>query len=178
MNNRSGELRAIAKTLLFVAAFLAAAAAHVAAQTTTVILVRHAEKVDDSRDPLLSEAGEARAQELARLLAPRGISAIFTTQYQRTRLTAAPLAARLQLTPTVVEASVSADTLARRIREHSGTTVLVVGHSNTVPVIIRALGGPDIGQIPDAEYDNLYILRLHADGTVEYERTTFGVSRR
>lgn len=166
-------MRALAKTLLFVLAFLLAAAAHAAAQTTTtVILVRHAEKVDDSTDPVLSDAGRARAAALAELLAGRNVTAIYTTQYQRTRLTAAPLAGKLHIIPVALDARVPHDSVAARVKSHAGQTVLIVGHSNTVPALIRALGGPDIGGIPDAEYDNLFVIRL-SGGSVAFERSRF-----
>jgi broad specificity phosphatase PhoE len=158
------------RSLVVLAALLAAAVAPVAAQTTTVIVVRHAEKVDDSTDPLLSAAGAARAESLARALADAGVSVIYTTQYVRTRATAAPLAARSAIEPVVIAptrgAAAHAAELAARIREHDGgRTVLIVGHSNTVPLIVQALGGADVGSIGDDEYDHLFIVQLGADGT-------------
>jgi broad specificity phosphatase PhoE len=137
---------------------------------TTVIVVRHAEKVDDSRDPALSEAGLRRAAALADALADAGVQAIYTTQFRRTRDTAAPLAALLQLEPVVIEsagnAAEGATSLAGRVMEReAGRTVLVVGHSNTVPVIIQALGGPDIGGIEDDEYAGIFIVIIDGNGT-------------
>jgi broad specificity phosphatase PhoE len=137
---------------------------------TTVIVVRHAEKVDDSRDPALSEAGVRRAAALADALADAGVQAIYTTQFRRTRDTAAPLAALLQLEPVVIEsagnAAEGATSLAGRVMEReAGRTVLVVGHSNTVPLIIQALGGPDIGGIEDAEYTGIFIVIIDGNGT-------------
>lgn len=150
------------------AAVLMAVTAAGALAQTTVVLVRHAEKMDDSADPVLSEAGTARAQRLAEALAHAGVSAIVTTQYQRTRLTAAPLADATGIATTVVAASgrSHAQDVAQRVRELAGDgrTILVVGHSNTVPAIIQALGGPDVGMIPDAEYDNLFVLTLSDSG--------------
>jgi broad specificity phosphatase PhoE len=147
------------------------------AQTTTVVLVRHAEKVDDSADPLLSDAGSARARALADALADAGVTAILTTQFQRTRMTAAPLGERVGVTPVAVAAaggSHAAD-VAARVREHSGGIVVVVGHSNTVPAIIRALGGPDVGQIPDSSYDSMFVLTL-TDSGVRLIRSRYGAA--
>lgn len=153
------------------------AAGAVLAQSTTVVLVRHAEKVDDSADPILSETGSARAAALADALADAGVTAIFTTQFQRTRLTAAPLGERAGVTPIVVAATSGnhiAD-VAARVREAANEgTVVVVGHSNTVPAIILALGGPDVGQIPDSQYHNLFVLTL-SDGGVRLIRGEYGV---
>lgn len=130
-----------------------------------VILTRHAERADGQAtmttstgapaDPKLSAAGEARAQKLATMLAEAGITAMFTTEYARTKDTAAPLAAKLKLTPEVVGAAKAAD-LIEKIKARANDTVFVVGHSNTVPAIIKALGGPDV-TIADSEYDNLFI---------------------
>lgn len=130
-----------------------------AAAQDVVILTRHAERADGqatmgAADPLLSEAGQARAQKLAAMLADANVSAIFTTEFHRTKDTAAPLAAKLKVTSEVVAAA-QATALLDKIKASTDKTVLVVGHSNTVPAIIKALGGPDV-TIGDNEYDNLF----------------------
>jgi broad specificity phosphatase PhoE len=142
-----------------------AAVAAAAAPTTVVYLVRHAEKVDASRDPALSPAGDVRAVALGEALRDAGVQAVVTTQYQRTQLTAAPLARSRALTAEVVEAgggtATHAAEVARVVRErHAGETVLVVGHSNTVPAIVAALGGPALPELCDAEYSRLFVLVL------------------
>jgi phosphohistidine phosphatase SixA len=159
----SSTLRLIAAACMLLAL---AAPAHT---QTTVVLVRHAEKVDDSADAALSEAGLLRAQALAAALADAGVSAVHVTQRTRTRDTAAPLAARLGITPVVTATGGAvaehAARIAALIRGHEpGTTVLVVGHSNTVPAIILALGGPAVGDIEDDEYDNLFVLLVSSAG--------------
>jgi phosphohistidine phosphatase SixA len=138
------------------------------AGATLVIIVRHAEKLDDSEDPLLNEAGVQRAEALARALEHAEVSVIYTTPLRRTRDTAAPLAARTGVPVMVVEtqgtALERATDLAARIRgQPRGSVVLVVGHSNTVPAIIAALGGPDIGVISDDEYADFFVLHLAGD---------------
>jgi 2,3-bisphosphoglycerate-dependent phosphoglycerate mutase len=126
---------------------------------TTVILVRHAEKAAPDGDPPLSEAGNARAQELARVLAGAHISAIYTTQYIRTRETARPLATALGVTPVAIStgtgyaAAVAADIAAN----HAGQTVLVVGHTTTTVELLTALGVAGMAAIPETEYDNLFV---------------------
>lgn len=159
------------------AALTLCAAGAALAQSTTVVLVRHAEKADDSADPVLSETGSARARALADALADAGVTAIFTTQFQRTRLTAAPLGELVGVEPAVIAATSGSHIadVAARVREAAkGGTVLVVGHSNTVPAIIRALGGPDVGQIPDSQYHDLFVLTLSDDGA-RLIRGTYGV---
>jgi phosphohistidine phosphatase SixA len=153
---------------LSVAVLAGLLAAPVAAQPT-VFLVRHAERADSepgkspsmSEDPDLSDAGRARAASLATLLRDAGITAIFTTEYKRTQQTAAPLAKALGLTVTVVSSKNAAD-LVKQIKALVGTgtgNVLVVGHSNTVPEVIKALDVPTTVTIGDDDFDNLFLLR-------------------
>ncbi len=132
-----------------------------------VFLVRHAERADDGmmtggEDPHLSEAGEARARLLAALLADAGITHIHSTDLRRTRETAAPLAAATGLAVLVYEAD-DLGGFARRLMEAPGRH-LVVGHSNTTPALVEALGGDPHGGIETMEYDRLYLLRLGGEG--------------
>lgn len=152
----------------------AAAAAQPVAKTetaagpTTVILVRHAERATEpASDPVITPAGEQRAQALAAALKDAGVQAILTTQFQRTRLTASPLAEALGIAAEVVEArgATHPQEVARAIlSKHAGKTVVVVGHSNTVPAIAAALGAPNPGEITDTTYDNLFIVTVPAAG--------------
>jgi phosphohistidine phosphatase SixA len=131
------------------------------AQVTTVILVRHAEKVDASNNPDLSAAGYERAKRLAALLRDVPIDAVYTTPFHRTRKTAGPAATARDLTPIEVHADKKlAGNTAARVREHRGKSVLVVGHSNTIPDTLRALGFKDAPAIDDSEYDRLFICTL------------------
>lgn len=151
-------IRRCLMTLVAVALF----SSHAFAQH--VFLVRHAERADTTSggpatmaaDPELSTTGRARAESLAAMLKDARISAIFVTEYKRTQQTAAPLANALGLTPTVITAK---DTpgLVAKLRESTGN-VLVVGHSNSVPDIITALGVQGAPPIADTEYDNLFIV--------------------
>jgi broad specificity phosphatase PhoE len=138
-----------------------------------VYLVRHAERADQAapggqmmaaNDPPLSAAGLARATRLAALLKDAGITAIYSTDFRRTRDTAAPLA---QATGRTVLIHPSRDTpgLVAKLRaEHNREIVLVVGHSNSVPDVIAGLGGPAI-TIAETEYDNLFVF-VPATGTL------------
>ena len=160
-------LRSSVRGLMFALALVLSAAGTALGQSTTVIVLRHAEKVDESRDPQLSAAGEARAAALAEALADAGVSAIITTQFERTRRTAAPLAERLGITPIVVAATDGnhARDVAARARDLAPGTIVIVGHSNTVPAIIRALGGAEVGPMPDEAYDDLFVLAIDEAGT-------------
>ncbi|MBL8524309.1 MAG: histidine phosphatase family protein [Betaproteobacteria bacterium] len=148
-------MRSAIRSLLLAASLLASGL--VWAQPT-VMLVRHGEKLDSSRDSVLSPAGEARALRLAQMLAASGIRAIYTTEYRRTILLAAPLAKQLVVTPVAVPGA-DQDALLKRIGSHkSNETVLVVGHSNTVPAILKALGHTEEVKIDESEFDNLFVL--------------------
>jgi phosphohistidine phosphatase SixA len=154
------------RTLLALAAVLVTFAAH-AAQPTTVILVRHAEKAAGAPamndDPPLTEAGEARAKKLAAMLAKSGVTAIYTTPFARTRNTAAPLAAALNVTPIEVKTGppFAAEMAAKLRALPAGSTALVVGHSNSTPNVMKALGIPNPPSIDDAtEFDKIFILTL------------------
>ncbi len=133
-----------------------------AAAQPTVVVVRHGEKADGSKDPVLSPAGAERAERLAGMLAASRVRAIYTTQYQRTQLLAQPLAKRAGLMPIVVPAADEA-ALLKRVQSHAaGEVVLVVGHSNTVPSIIKALGVREEVTVGEDEYDNLFVVTPQA----------------
>ena len=146
---------------------------------TTVLLVRHAEKADTTRDPVLSAAGTRRADALADSLARAKVDAIVVTQFQRTRLTAEPIAQRLGLTPVVIPAAAPTEAHAAAVagmilNRFAGKTVLVVGHSNTVPAIIHALGVSEPVTIADAEYDAFFVVRVAPDGRATLVRSRYG----
>ena len=113
---------------------------------TTIILVRHAEKIIDPNNPDvdLSPAGQARALEIVRMFGNAGVNAVYATQYKRTQQTVKPLADKLGLPVTVVNAKNTPDLIAQIRAQNSGQTVFIAGHNNTVPEIIAALGDHNI----------------------------------
>jgi broad specificity phosphatase PhoE len=134
---------------------------------TTVFLVRHAEKGTDGADPALTEAGVKRAQALADVLADAGITAIFSSEFNRTKQTAAPLAERLGLTVTVVPAK-DLDGLIAKARElRPGGRALIVGHSNTVPAAAARLSGVKAAEMGETDYDRLYVATFRGSGPGE-----------
>ncbi len=151
--------------LLYIFILLTPVFAQTESALTTVILVRHAEKSTTPKDdPLLTDAGKSRASHLADMLSSAGVQAIYTSQYERTKLTAEPIAKKLSLNPTVIDAAKSNE-FANAIRgKNTGQVVLVVGHSNTLPEIIHALGGPEIPELDDQEYDSFFVLSVPESG--------------
>lgn len=147
----------------FVSFVVLALCPSLAAAQKLVIVVRHAERADggagtsmSQTDPLLSAEGEARAKRLAAMLADAGITAIYATEYKRTQDTAKPLAQKLGIEVRTRKSQDSAGLAAVLKAEHAKDVVLIIGHSNTLPNVIKAMGGPDL-TIPDAEYDAIYI---------------------
>ena len=128
------------------------------AGTVTVVMVRHAETAAALEDPGLSASGEERARILAGMLEFAGIKAIYTTELRRTRETARPVAALTGVDPVVLPAADLQELVRTLTRDHRGETVLVVGHSNTLPRLAEALGEP-IPEISETDYGNIYILR-------------------
>lgn len=166
-------------SLLAIAALLAFSSMG-SAQPSTVIVVRHAERATaPANDPVLTPAGVARAEALRAVLADAGVSAIITTHLQRTQLTAKPLADSLGLAPTIVRAGspvqAHLDSVAAAVRRQpSGSVVLVVGHSNTVPGIIATLGGPRMPDLCDSQYASLFVLNMSGTGAPRLIRASFG----
>lgn len=147
-------------------------------KVTTVFLVRHAEKASTpAEDPPLLEIGNIRAQELIHILGKSGIKAIYTSQYLRTKQTAEPLAKHLGIestTITIKDPQESFNEVAKRIYENAGDNVLIVGHSNTVPDIIKTLGGDIVPTIGDKEYDNLFVVTIYAKGKAKVTNLKYG----
>ena len=129
------------------------------AATTTLLVVRHADRPDTGEDAL-TPAGVVRAEALAHAARLAGVAAIYHSNTVRTRDTAAPLAAALGLTPVEYPAADAAGVVADVFADHRGETVLVVGHSNTVPQILSAAGGPSLPDIDDEEFDRLFVLTV------------------
>ena len=138
---------------LLLSAFLSTATAQ-----STIFIVRHAEKADATKDPDLSEAGRARAEALAKTLRDAKITAIYATEFKRTQQTAAPLAKALGITVTTLPAKDNAALMAK-LRASNGNA-LVVGHGDTIPDLIKALGISDPINIAENDYDNLFVVVL------------------
>jgi broad specificity phosphatase PhoE len=123
-----------------------------------IYVVRHAERVDDEKRSLLSPEGHARAARLAEFLRDAGVTHVFVTEYERTAQTAEPLARRLGLAPVVVPADEMGALLGKIKTAGPKRRVLVAGHSDTVPALLKALGCADPITIAKAEYDNLFVV--------------------
>jgi hypothetical protein len=147
-----------------------------ASATTTIVLVRHAEKASD-RDPdsPLSEAGRARARALAPQLAAFRPDALVVSQRRRTQETLAPLAARLQLSPLVRDNEKVPELAAELLRDFRGRTVVIGWHHGPHEPLARALGVT--GELPawtSKTYDRIWIIRIGAKGGTSFEERVQG----
>jgi len=172
--------------LLAVAVFCQPVMAQDEFKPITVYLIRHAEREDEPKqDPPLRKEGVARSQALARLLSNAGIKAIFTSQYTRTKQTAEPLATKLGLTVTPFTlkpnpsnprqiAEESTAEVTNKILEHAGQSVLVIGHSNSIPDVIKMLGGDVVPTIDEKKFDDLFIVTVYAKGKAKVAQLKYG----
>lgn len=127
--------------------------------TTTIVLVRHAEKVSNAPDALLSPQGQQRAECLAHTLKDAGIKRIYVSDVKRTQQTAEPFAKALGIKPVVVPAK-DPNTLVKDVFYGAGGNALVVGHSDTLPFVIQRVQAGTIPPIGENEYDGLYVLTV------------------
>ena len=165
------------KRLLFATTLSLMTAGSSVAQT--VILVRHAEKVDASADPVLSEAGRRRAFDLAVALGDADLTHVFTSPLQRTVLTARPAAEAHAINPEVISFEGGTEAHVRRVADRvralpDDAVVLVVGHSNTIPLIAGALGETGPSEMRDCEYDRLILIPVEDDGDSPAIITRYG----
>jgi broad specificity phosphatase PhoE len=157
---------------LVAALVLIASSAVAAAAEPVIFVVRHAERADagmaaaktPGSDPDLSGAGMARANALAALLKDARITAVVTTEYKRTRQTGEPAARAAGLALTVIESKNSAG-IIEKLKSAQGN-VLVVGHSNTVPELLKALGVTEPVTIADDEFDALFVVTRSSPPTL------------
>jgi len=129
------------------------------ADATVVYLVRHAERAEDgTNDPPISDAGQARSALLAEMLRDAGITRIHTTDFKRTRSTGAPTARETGVEMVLYDPR-DLPGFAAELRATPGRH-LVLGHSNTTPQLVEALGGDPGHPIEEMEYDRLYVVTL------------------
>ena len=134
------------------------------AEPSMIYLVRHGEKAAEGKDPELTAQGRQRAQNIATMLAKANIAHIFSTPTNRTRQTAQPLAQQNGVPVQLYDPRAPRELVAQ-VKPLTGA-VLVVGHSNTLPELVRLFGGQPGAEIADNEYDRLYQLVPGANGSV------------
>ncbi|WP_421877231.1 histidine phosphatase family protein [Marinoscillum sp.] len=146
---------------LLIIAILLVGVTQMYAQQTTFILMRHAEKVaDGTKDPGLTEEGTARSMRLKEMLSEQPVAAIFSTPYQRTKLTVTPLAEAKGVSLQVYQ-PFQEGFLEQLMAAYPGQTVVVSGHSNTIPMLVNKLIGEEkYEQLDESDYNDLYIVTV------------------
>lgn len=181
---RSRARSRVGAALLGAALFTLGAAAPLRAQAdgpSLVVLVRHGEKAPEpAADPVLSAAGQERAQALLDAMAGTQPTAVIVSATTRTASTAAPLAAKFGITPRTISlgggTAAHVQAVADAVRASRGV-VVVVGHSNTIPAIVKALGGPALPDLCDASYATMFVMQPARDGKpAQVVRTAYGVA--
>lgn len=145
---------------------------------TKIYIVRHAEK-EAGKDPVLTAAGNARAGDLMRALKNESIQKIYVSRTRRSQMTGDSMRIQLGIDTVHYTADTLCDNLVAAIMEHRdfGKTILVIGHSNTIPKIIRKLGVLDYPQadLPDNEFDNLFLVTYKKEKAI-VKKTKYGAS--
>ena len=167
---------ATGRLAVMIGLFLSAGAT---AQNHTVFMVRHAEKASEpAADPVLSEAGLRRAEALAVLLANANPAALITTQYQRSQMTAKPLADRIGVGITVLPVGKDATDYPQQLLDRicalpADASALVVGHSNTIPAIAEAWTAQAVRPMDEHEYNRILIMKLKECRVAEFLELRF-----
>jgi len=144
----------------------------------TVYIVRHAEKQAmpeaapeaERADPPLSRAGQIRALGLPEDIPVRAITAVYVSDTKRSRETASAVVALTGVKPITYPTS-DVLGLVTRLRKRTGQSALVVGHSNTIPPLLAALGVTPAVEVSEDQYGDLWIV------TVSDSETTLDVRR-
>jgi len=130
-------------------------------EVTRIFIVRHAEK-ETGKDPLLTAEGNKRAGDLMRVLQNEGIQKIYSSKTRRTQNTGDSLRLQMNIAMELYDADTVCDKLLNAVMENRdfGKTILIIGHSNTIPQIIRKFGVTDYpyGDLGDNDYDNLFLV--------------------
>lgn len=148
------------------------------AQKTTLWLVRHAEKETTNpavRDPDLTAIGKLRATALAQMLKREKIRHIYSTIYKRTQNTVMPLAGTLKLTPEIYDTKDLNAVAQRVLAENKGESALIVGHSNTLIPMIKALNYEvPFEELSDNDYDMLFKVVIDDKGKAKLTINHYG----
>jgi broad specificity phosphatase PhoE len=157
------------KSFYFILVFLSFSSGHSQTKTTTIYLIRHAEKADSSQNPELSEDGIKRSVRWTKLFEKTQIDIFYTTLTRRTQMTCSTIATSKQKDMIFYDATKFS--LKETIEKHPGKTILIVGHSNTIPTQINTFLQKDIyPEIDEEQFGNLYTITVNGD-KIEHKMT-------
>jgi broad specificity phosphatase PhoE len=149
----------------------------------TIYIVRHAEKQQlpegapeaERKDPPLSRDGQLRAMGLTEDVPVRDIDAVYVTKTRRSEDTASAVVALNGVEP-IHYPPQDTDGLVERLRKRHGQQVLVVGHSNTIPLLLKGLGVADVREIDESQYGDMWVVTLSSSAGATVEQRRFGES--
>ncbi|MBK7357841.1 MAG: histidine phosphatase family protein [Saprospiraceae bacterium] len=142
---------------------------------TTFILSRHTETTGIGTDPSLSALGQERATELARVLKNTKIQAVYSTNYNRTKETSSKIASNNSVSTQIYDPAKLDELVNSILNQYHNQVAYIVGHSNTTNVLLNILIGTNVyGNIPDSEYDNLYIVNVSSKGHAKVLHLKYG----
>jgi broad specificity phosphatase PhoE len=172
--SRRRVFHCLAMLPLAAAPFGSATAETVPVAPTTIVLVRHGERITPNGDVGLSEKGRERAKALAYALADLKLHAIYTSQMIRTIETAAPAAEAARISSELVPVE-KTDVLVEKLKQlPPGSGALVVNHSGTIPTIVEKLGAGKIPPVREDEFDRFLIVTIPANGTPSVVTLRYG----
>lgn len=137
-------------------------------ETTTIVLVRHAEKMKDQKDPNLTNEGHFRAAKLKEILATISLNKIYSTDYNRTQQTAKPTSNAQEIEVASYNPRALNDFGNMLLQTKKGENILVVGHSNTTPKLLNYFMKETVVEsISESDYGNLYIVNIDNEGNAK-----------
>jgi 2,3-bisphosphoglycerate-dependent phosphoglycerate mutase len=143
---------------------------------TRIFIVRHAEKQSQpAADPSLSPLGQERAKQLANVLRSVTFAKCYASHFKRTQETIGPIAKANRIDLILYEAANSEELAARIRKEDRGANVLVAGHTNTIPTLLKQFD-INIEEIPETQYDNLFVVILDDQDHAELIHLHYGAS--
>lgn len=139
-------------------------------QVSTFYFIRHAEKDrsdSENVDPELTQKGLGRAMHWAEILDNVALDAIYTTDYERTSMTAAPASVKQDIDVTYYNPG---EVDIEQFKEtHLGQNVLVVGHSNSTPDFVnKMLGEQKYENMEDTDNGSLFVVQIVGDKATDF----------
>lgn len=146
---------------------------------TIVLLIRHAEKATDAPDSPLTDEGSKRANSLQMVLEHSQIKAIYSSQFKRNIDTVKPLAEQIGVEVTTIPVDLnnpqqfSESIIKEIIEKHKGETILIISHTNTIPIMIDLLLERKV-DVKKIEYSDFFLVNIPNKGTRTLIKTQYG----
>jgi len=145
------------------------------AKETTLICIRHAEKIKGVSNPSLTSEGKQRAKDLSELLDNIEVAAIYSSDFNRTIETAQDLSNRSKLQIQLYNPGKLDDLKNTILNKYQNEVVVIVGHSNSTPQFVNVLLSEDkYSSFDESDYDNIFIVTVDGKGNAESHLLEYG----